>query len=123
MSVSSSAFSSQPSSGSCIYINHVADGREPSGRFHGAKRAGLARRRNSKFEESLGPLAQIPPFPGRACGDRGKRKSPQSLTSKTPQAFLDDDKGDPYGTRTRVAAVKGRCPRPLDEGASCEQSG
>ena len=25
---------------------------------------------------------------------------------------------DPYGTRTRVAAVKGPCPRPLDEGAS-----
>ena len=25
--------------------------------------------------------------------------------------------GDPYGTRTRVAAVKGQCPRPLDEGA------
>ena len=24
---------------------------------------------------------------------------------------------DPYGTRTRAAAVKGRCPRPLDEGA------
>lgn len=24
---------------------------------------------------------------------------------------------DPYGTRTRVAAVKGQCPRPLDEGA------
>jgi len=24
---------------------------------------------------------------------------------------------DPYGTRTRVAGVKGRCPRPLDEGA------
>ena len=24
--------------------------------------------------------------------------------------------GDPYGIRTRVAAVKGRCPRPLDEG-------
>ena len=24
--------------------------------------------------------------------------------------------GDPYGTRTRVTAVKGRCPRPLDEG-------
>ena len=23
--------------------------------------------------------------------------------------------GDPYGTRTRVAAVKGRSPRPLDE--------
>ena len=26
--------------------------------------------------------------------------------------------GDPYGTRTRVTAVKGRCPRPLDEGAT-----
>ena len=25
--------------------------------------------------------------------------------------------GDPYGIRTRVAAVKGRCPKPLDEGA------
>ena len=24
--------------------------------------------------------------------------------------------GVPYGIRTRVAAVKGRCPRPLDEG-------
>ena len=27
--------------------------------------------------------------------------------------------GDPYGTRTRVFAVKGRRPRPLDEGAVC----
>jgi hypothetical protein len=26
-------------------------------------------------------------------------------------------RGDPYGTRTRVFAVKGRRPRPLDEGA------
>ena len=26
--------------------------------------------------------------------------------------------GDPYGIRTRVVAVKGRCPRPLDEGAN-----
>ena len=26
------------------------------------------------------------------------------------------ESGDPYGIRTRVAAVKGRCPRPLDEG-------
>ncbi len=24
--------------------------------------------------------------------------------------------GDPYGTRTRVSAVKGQRPRPLDEG-------
>src|SRR5687767_4939752 len=26
--------------------------------------------------------------------------------------------GDPYGTRTRVFAVRGRRPRPLDEGAA-----
>jgi hypothetical protein len=25
---------------------------------------------------------------------------------------------DPNGTRTRVTGVKGRCPRPLDDGAS-----
>jgi hypothetical protein len=25
-------------------------------------------------------------------------------------------RSDPYGIRTRVAGVKGRCPRPLDEG-------
>ncbi len=33
----------------------------------------------------------------------------------TPRGFR--RKNDPYGNRTRVAAVKGRCPRPLDEGA------
>ena len=26
--------------------------------------------------------------------------------------------GDPYGIRTRVAGVKGQCPRPLDEGVA-----
>ena len=26
-----------------------------------------------------------------------------------------EESGVPYGSRTRVAAVKGRCPRPLDE--------
>ena len=26
-------------------------------------------------------------------------------------------RSDPYGTRTRVAGVKGRSPRPLDDGA------
>ena len=28
--------------------------------------------------------------------------------------------GAPYGNRTRVSAVKGRCPRPLDEGREKE---
>ena len=31
--------------------------------------------------------------------------------------------GDPYGTRTRVFAVRGRRPRPLDEGAIAIASG
>ena len=31
--------------------------------------------------------------------------------------FCEKD-GDPYGTRTRVYAVKGRRPRPLDEGVT-----
>ena len=31
--------------------------------------------------------------------------------------------GDPYGTRTRVFAVRGRRPRPLDEGAFAEGVG
>src|SRR5687767_12334400 len=31
--------------------------------------------------------------------------------------------GDPYGTRTRVFAVRGRRPRPLDEGAMRLRSG
>jgi hypothetical protein len=28
---------------------------------------------------------------------------------------------DPNGTRTRVTGVKGRCPRPLDDGASAQR--
>ena len=28
------------------------------------------------------------------------------------------ENSDPYGVRTRVAGVKGRSPRPLDEGAA-----
>ena len=31
--------------------------------------------------------------------------------------------GVPYGSRTRVAAVKGRCPRPLDERDNYKRSG
>ena len=30
--------------------------------------------------------------------------------------------GDPYGTRTRVYGVRGRCPRPLDEGVAKDRS-
>src|SRR6266852_66103 len=45
----------------------------------------------------------------------------QSCTSKrrlssTQQIPSHEIIGAPYGTRTRVTAVKGRCPGPLDEG-------
>ena len=33
-----------------------------------------------------------------------------------------DGFGVPYGSRTRVAAVKGRCPRPLDERDNYKQA-
>ena len=39
------------------------------------------------------------------------------------KTLLDDfgrKNGVPYGIRTRVASVKGRCPGPLDEGDVCE---
>ena len=43
--------------------------------------------------------------------------------TQTPSAFKNalyivSESGDPYGIRTRVAAVKGQCPRPLDEGVA-----
>ena len=34
---------------------------------------------------------------------------------------MEKEFGDPYGTRTRVFAVKGRRPRPLDEGATVKR--
>ena len=45
--------------------------------------------------------------------ETGRPNHKKSL-HRSVQALLDD----PYGTRTRVTAVKGRCPRPLDEGAA-----
>ena len=57
--------------------------------------------------------------------DFGSQKAPRndSVTVANARHLADvpwqKEKGsDPYGTRTRVAAVKGRSPRPLDEGAA-----
>ena len=42
---------------------------------------------------------------------------PTAYAAATSQSDPESDEsfGVPYGSRTRVAAVKGRCPRPLDE--------
>ena len=49
------------------------------------------------------------------------RDSGLSRNKKTPGNYCLPEHAeasyDPYGTRTRVAGVKGRSPRPLDEGA------
>ena len=50
-----------------------------------------------------------------AVGLRDQRKKP---LDQKKVARLDDNKSiDPDGIRTRVAGVKGQCPRPLDDGA------
>src|SRR5688500_13943817 len=43
-------------------------------------------------------------------------------TEPSLAAILSRDDGDPYGTRTRVFAVRGRRPRPLDEGAAARSA-
>jgi hypothetical protein len=35
-----------------------------------------------------------------------------------PLNYTRTESGDPNGIRTRVTALKGRCPRPLDDGAA-----
>jgi hypothetical protein len=51
-------------------------------------------------------------------GKEQAQKNPGN--SKNPRVV--EVSSDPYGVRTHVAAVKGRCPRPLDEGAMIGRS-
>ena len=50
--------------------------------------------------------------------NRTKRNKDWQNLPKLFYFIIYEINGDPYGTRTRVFAVKGRCPRPLDEGVS-----
>ncbi len=54
----------------------------------------------------------------RETGRKAFEPVNSNILEKLAMSLLDQSKSDPYGTRTRVAAVKGRCPRPLDEGAA-----
>src|SRR5215469_7899472 len=47
---------------------------------------------------------------------KGRRSERRHLGLSRQQIGARSKLGAPYGTRTRVSAVKGRCPRPLDEG-------
>ena len=61
-----------------------------------------------------------------ACPEHACYRSTKERANNFAQRISCVDEGaknmaegsDPYGTRTRVAAVKGRSPRPLDEGAA-----
>ena len=72
------------------------------------------------------PLTEDPSTDSKVAkskiGVRGGVTSPQAENAKTPGnrslPGLGNAFSDPYGTRTRVAGVKGRSPRPLDEGAA-----
>jgi hypothetical protein len=47
-----------------------------------------------------------------------KRFAAQNAAQKSISQIVRGMLSDPNGTRTRVAGVKGRCPRPLDDGAA-----
>src|SRR5215470_1688886 len=47
---------------------------------------------------------------------KGRRSERRHLGLSRQQIGARSKLGAPYGTRTRVSAVKGRCPRPLNEG-------
>ena len=47
--------------------------------------------------------------------DGVRTKAEQVIWKKSSKSLQSLQSGDPYGIRTRVAAVKGRCPKPLDE--------
>jgi len=67
---------------------------------------------------------------GSTCGSISSNPKPSKGVTETtkPSELLGSDGSngvtdtlynDPDGSRTRVTAVKGQCPRPLDDGAAC----
>ena len=52
----------------------------------------------------------------RVCTARAKASPPTRLARTVePNRLCDNGPKGAYGIRTRAAAVRGRCPRPLDE--------
>ncbi len=66
------------------------------------------------------PNVVQPTVPGRS--KVGNSPQPTRANSEKQRNFSKNAKlkDDPDGTRTRVTGVKGRCPRPLDDGASAD---
>ena len=57
-----------------------------------------------------------------AVGKRRQVHSGLNLTKKALHEGELDFDGAPNGTRTRVTALKGQCPRPLDDGDAVQDS-
>ena len=68
----------------------------------------MAALRTSVFR--MAPLYRTP---RDISSNAGQKAMPERQLPKDALPELND----PNGTRTRVTAVKGRCPRPLDDGA------
>src|SRR6185437_6997855 len=52
---------------------------------------------------------------------QGRRNSGHKVGTATLDPLNRLILGAPYGIRTRVTALRGRCPRPLDEGSSLNE--
>ena len=77
-------------------------------------------------DEHGGEASRFGSHTGSLISDQSEPISKNHKTKK-PSVLLGSDglgypsetlPSDPDGSRTRVTAVKGRCPRPLDDGAS-----
>ena len=67
-----------------------------------------------RYNISRGPARQVSMALLAAIIGQANATAIRRKARKSAKADLN---GDPYGTRTRVFAVRGRRPRPLDEGA------
>ncbi len=98
------------------YVTFVGRQRAASALFRHAVLARIAGTASKTPCSGLQKRYGLQNIGGSTCGHLVviQRKKPTSLLIERRRLFVSDD---PYGTRTRVAAVKGQCPRPLDEGA------
>ena len=79
-------------------------------------RSSISQTNGRDFEMSDPPAINVASLPETSIR-KFLRRLVVSIDRKNAEEF-----GVPYGSRTRVAAVKGRCPRPLDERDACGES-
>ncbi len=70
-----------------------------------------------------GPVSRAASRNRSGSPNRSENRATSGGNLTIPEASKPEPCGDPYGTRTRVFAVRGRRPGPLDEGASASRAG